>query len=138
MQKRILLKRSIDVRWKQQAPIQLPPKAWVGIALFVVGIGMLMSSRRLPPTPLKGWLTILGFGLGSLPLVFALITPTHRRRSLAFGVVFMLFGIYFGVPNIWAARPSWFEPLLVASQFLAVAWLLREGMLANRPGPGSD
>jgi hypothetical protein len=112
--------------------MKLPPKALLGIALYVLGIAILMWSRLLPPSPLKGWLTMLGFGVGAVPLIFALITQRNRRRSLAFGVSFVLFGMYFGLPFIWAARPSWLQPVVLAGLFLTGAWGFREGMLANR------
>jgi hypothetical protein len=118
--------------------MKLRLKAWVGIALFLAGIAMLMWSRMLPPSPSKGWLTMLGFGVGALPHLFAMITPMHRRRSLAFGVTFVLFGIYFGLPAVWATRPSWFQWVLLGGLLVAVAWGFREGRLASRRAPGPD
>lgn len=125
-------------RGSSPAPMKLALKAWVGIALFIAGLGVLMLSRMVPSSPLKGWLTVLGFGVGAIPHIFAMITPAHRRRSLAFGVTFVLFGIYFGLPAVWPTRPSWFQLVLLGGLLMAVAWVFTERRLARRRDSGPD
>ena len=118
--------------------MKLALKAWIGIALFIAGIGMLMLSRMLPPSPMKGWLTMFGFAVGTIPHIFGMITPLHRRRSLAFGVTFVLFGIYFGLPAVWPTRPPWLQWVLLAGLLVAVAWVFRESRLVSRSRPALD